>query len=574
MNGTTVGTAAAVTSAASHIGGRLCKIVLTGGPGGGKSTALTKLRNRLVHRGLPVTLIGENATPLIERMGGYELSWRHTWKHVEFQRVMLKAQLEQEDNIMSLCRLREDDRVIILDRGAFDGRTFCTADEWEQVRNSNHIYTDQELFDSYSYGVGSTNESRFHTPSMAAEADKLGREFVTHTGKNVYVVETKEDFDDKVEEVFRCVQQAISRLWGPAVVEGLSTKRVQHKVRVLRSWEEICQLPEVSCGSKEAAKVGDITELDRKSPEELMMEFPSLDEERLLPQGDSPDDRSKMESSEETVMTDSGEKGPKRMANLSVDAYERAIREYEMEKALHGEDEFPKQILKRQFSYETKYKDGKVGYITLKAYSGLDGTPCPGYENIWVLDMEDPAGHAASYDDVLSMMPSFVEPVPEAAAVVNSPSPSQRTSSTPPTVGHHPDSSYIRFRKDSQRVDGSPVGSLALQRAGISTAAGTPDNVGSSSSSSKRTSVTRKSRLPKSRLVLCHHPTADAAAAAAAAVPQAPGPRPVAYPSKRSRDQTGEAAAEEGPLKLTKPSATEEGKENSSSSNTSMLLEG
>ncbi|KAF4737247.1 hypothetical protein FOZ63_001574 [Perkinsus olseni] len=188
--------------------------------------------------------------------------------------------------------------------------------------------------------------------------------------------------------------------------------------------------------------------------------------------------------------------------------------------------------------------------------------------------MEDPAGHAASYDDVLSMMPSFVEPVPEAAAVVNSPSPSQRTSSTPPTVGHHPDSSYIRFRKDSQRVDVSPVGSLALQRAGISTAAGSPDNVissSSSSSSSKRTSVTRKSRLPKSRLVLCHHPTADAAAAA---VPQPPGARPVTYPSKRSRDQTGEAAAEEGPLKLTKPSTAEEEKENSSSSNTSMLLEG
>ncbi|KAF4728170.1 hypothetical protein FOZ62_016793, partial [Perkinsus olseni] len=132
------------------------------------------------------------------------------------------------------------------------------------------------------------------------------------------------------------------------------------------------------------------------------------------------------------------------------------------------------------------------------------------------------------------------------------------------------DSSYIRFRKDSQRVDVSPVGSLALQRAGISTAAGSPDNV-NSSSSSKRTSVTRKSRLPKSRLVLCHHPTADAAAAA---VPQPPGARPVTYPSKRSRDQAGEAAAEEGPLKLTKPSATEEEKENSSSSNTSTLLDG
>lgn len=63
-------------------------------------------------------------------------------------------------------------------------------------------------------------------------------------------------------------------------------------------------------------------------------EFPSLEEERLLPQGDSSEDRSKMESSEETVglgegpatrqttqvMIDSGERGPKRMANLSVDA--------------------------------------------------------------------------------------------------------------------------------------------------------------------------------------------------------------------------------------------------------------
>lgn len=56
MNSVTAGTAAltSTTAAASTIGGRLCKIVLTGGPGGGKSTALTKLRNRLVHRGLQV----------------------------------------------------------------------------------------------------------------------------------------------------------------------------------------------------------------------------------------------------------------------------------------------------------------------------------------------------------------------------------------------------------------------------------------------------------------------------------------------------------------------------------------
>ncbi|EEQ98099.1 hypothetical protein Pmar_PMAR002378 [Perkinsus marinus ATCC 50983] len=590
MNSVTAGAAAALTSttaAASTIGGRLCKIVLTGGPGGGKSTALTKLRNRLVHRGLQVTLIGENATPLIDKMGGYEPSWRHTWKHIEFQRIMLKAQIEQEDNITSLCRLREDDRVIILDRGAFDGRTFCTDEEWEKVRNSNNIYTDKELFDRYdvvihmtsaavdrpqfySYGAGSTNESRFHTPSQAAEADKLGRDFVTHTGQNVFVVDTKENFDDKVEEVFRCVQGAISRLWGPTVVEGLSTKRVQHKVRVLRSWEEICQLPEVTCGSKEAAKaayiseitylnkdqtrwvrrwrkVGNISGLDKKTPAELVKKFPSLEEERLLPQGDSSEDRSKMESSEETVMIDSGERGPKRMANLSEDAYERAIREYEAEKARHGGEDFPKQILKRQVSYETRY-------ITLKAYSGLDGSPCPGYENIWVLDMEDPAVH--STQDTLSLLPSFVEPVPE--AVINSPSPSQHTLYATTTIIKDPPHHRTRRRE----TDTSPIAPLALQSAGISTAA----------RSKSGPSVTRKRRLPKSKLVLCHHPTADAAAG----VSEPSKNHPAGHPSKRSREQASEAVTGSEEVdglrsKMPKSSTVEDEKENSSSSNVSSV---
>lgn len=64
------------------------RVVLTGGPCAGKTTALCGLRTRLTELGLHVVTVPENATMVFSNSGGYWPGWAANREHhIELQRV-------------------------------------------------------------------------------------------------------------------------------------------------------------------------------------------------------------------------------------------------------------------------------------------------------------------------------------------------------------------------------------------------------------------------------------------------------------------------------------------------------
>lgn len=168
-------------------------ICLTGGPGAGKSTALGPLKAHLERHGFRVLVAPESATPILNAVGGYDRAWANDHRHVEFQSVLLAAQRAQEAHLRRLAALRSEPTILLLDRGAVDGKAFTTEPQWAEVLAASGT-TEAELLQAYdlvvhlvtpaaepgyehlyAHGPGSTNPARFHDGPAAAAADERGR---------------------------------------------------------------------------------------------------------------------------------------------------------------------------------------------------------------------------------------------------------------------------------------------------------------------------------------------------------------------------------------------------------------
>jgi len=214
-------------------------VVLTGGPGGGKSSALATLRDRLSKHGFQVLVVPEVATTLLGNSGGYDAAWAGTRKHVELQEQLLRFQMFQEDTYRRVAKLRPEKPYVILhDRGTLDGRVFCTDAEWadsvaaagtseeELLKRYDlvmHMTTVASGMDHlYEYGPESSNPARYHTPDQARETDLRAQEiYAKHP--QVRVVPTFADFSQKIDTVVHYVEKALQ-------VDGVAGPRERQPV--------------------------------------------------------------------------------------------------------------------------------------------------------------------------------------------------------------------------------------------------------------------------------------------------------------------------------------------------------
>jgi predicted ATPase len=105
---------------------RRCRIVLTGGPGGGKTTAADLFRREL---GESVVVVPESATILFA--GGFPRS-----DQVDAGRAVQTAIFHVQRNLEDVQSARYPDRVLICDRGTIDGAAYWPAgdgDFFEQM---------------------------------------------------------------------------------------------------------------------------------------------------------------------------------------------------------------------------------------------------------------------------------------------------------------------------------------------------------------------------------------------------------------------------------------------------------
>lgn len=205
----------------------IAKIVITGGPCGGKTSAFSKIKEAYTALGYTVLFIHETATELIS--GG--LSPDICSSSLEYQRYVMRLQLYKE-KVMSTAAEALDKKVLIVcDRGALDNKAYLSDGEFETLLKELDI-NETELRDSYDavfhlvsaacgaeqFYTVANNSARTET---AAEARRLdGRVISVWTGHPHFrMIDNSTDFNGKMD---RLINEISSFLGEP---EPLETER-------------------------------------------------------------------------------------------------------------------------------------------------------------------------------------------------------------------------------------------------------------------------------------------------------------------------------------------------------------
>lgn len=187
------------------------RIVLTGGPGGGKSSALKRVHTHLEERGLTVYQVPEASTLLLS--GGVFVKGAPLDQMVSFQRGIVRVQLALEEAFDSFARLRGGRCVLLCDRGVVDGAAYLPRSSWEELLSAEELQ-EALLVQRYSavlhlvtaargaeanYGTHS-NAVRYEDVAGAREVDeRLQAAWRAHPRR--HLIEAHADFEVKMHRV-------------------------------------------------------------------------------------------------------------------------------------------------------------------------------------------------------------------------------------------------------------------------------------------------------------------------------------------------------------------------------------
>ena len=108
----------------------ITKIVITGGPCGGKTTALTHIQTALSHLGYTVLVVPETATALIS---GGVAPWT-CGTNAEYQKCQMLMQMQKERIFEQAAASMDQEKILIVcDRGELDNKAYMNDDEFAEV---------------------------------------------------------------------------------------------------------------------------------------------------------------------------------------------------------------------------------------------------------------------------------------------------------------------------------------------------------------------------------------------------------------------------------------------------------
>lgn len=188
----------------------ISKIVITGGPCAGKSTAMSWVQNAFTQMGYTVLFVPETATELIT---GGVAPWT-CGTNAEYQKCQLKLQIEKENIFEQAARTMAVDKVLIVcDRGTLDNKAYMDNIEFAeaiQFIGSNEV----ELRDNYDavfhlvtaakgaeeFYTTANNSARTETVEEAAALDdKLISAWTGHP--HLRVIDNTSTFEDKMKKL-------------------------------------------------------------------------------------------------------------------------------------------------------------------------------------------------------------------------------------------------------------------------------------------------------------------------------------------------------------------------------------
>lgn len=183
------------------------KIVITGGPCAGKSTALSKIQSELSQLGYLVLFVPETATELIT-------SGINPVNDKDFQKHLLALQIEKEAIAVKAAKsIGAEKMLIVCDRGLLDAKAYMTQTEYDEMLKETP-YTELELRDSYGavfhlvtaangareFYTLANNNARSESPEQAVNIDqKIIGAWTGHP--HFRVIDNSTDFDDKIKRL-------------------------------------------------------------------------------------------------------------------------------------------------------------------------------------------------------------------------------------------------------------------------------------------------------------------------------------------------------------------------------------
>ena len=199
---------------------KITKVVLTGGPCAGKTTALAKVVEHFSNLGYQVYTVPE--VPTMFAVGGVDYLTKNQSLFYQAEKATLQLQLELEDRFESIARESEKPVLLVCDRGTMDISVYLSPETWqaitaeidtpiEKLRDSRydavlHLVTAAD--GAAEFYTTSNNEARTEGVDLACTLDKkLRGAWTGHP--HLRVISNSENFENKIRRVLREISKVL-----------------------------------------------------------------------------------------------------------------------------------------------------------------------------------------------------------------------------------------------------------------------------------------------------------------------------------------------------------------------------
>ncbi|WP_279170159.1 AAA family ATPase [Prevotella denticola] len=195
------------------------RIVLTGGPCAGKTTALVKVIEHFSSLGYKVFIIPEVPT-LFSQAGMDYLTDNHAFFY-EGEKATLETQLDLEDRFTRMAETIKTPTIIVCDRGTMDISAYMKPEMWEEITAAAGTSSEQlrARYDAVLHLVSAADGAeQFYTTANNAErteglelARELDKKIIQAWSEHPHlrVINNHENFDTKINRVLQEISNVL-----------------------------------------------------------------------------------------------------------------------------------------------------------------------------------------------------------------------------------------------------------------------------------------------------------------------------------------------------------------------------
>jgi hypothetical protein len=187
-------------------GAYVYRLVLTGGPCAGKSSAISRLSHALRTSGFDVYCCPEVPTILLN--GGCKFPGEHAGSlAMDFEAGLLQLQLQMERSFIKIAQATHRPSVVLMDRGLLDVAAYLPVDKWRSLLSLHGLDTDYLLgrYDMVLHLTTAADGAEEHfrgsgSPAALTSARDLDRRMgdVWRHHPARHVLDNSVSFDDKL----------------------------------------------------------------------------------------------------------------------------------------------------------------------------------------------------------------------------------------------------------------------------------------------------------------------------------------------------------------------------------------